>query len=248
MNRPLKASELKIDQQMPRLEDVSEEYAKLQAKKLELLAESQRLQGMLLEPVEVEDKSRVAQLLGDIPPVDENKRRERAEARAETEAKINDLQEALGVLDHRIDNERLKASDEICRRIEPIYKSLVRDLCLRLLATNEANANLHKFMNDLNAQGISWSQLQPMACRFLGLPNNPDNVVMGYVRMALQAGFVSASDVPPLVTGQELPYQNKPKMAVARVPHDVDAPIDPSNRSRTSGGDESVINPAERQS
>ena len=127
----------------------------------------------------------------------------------------------------------------------------MRDLCLRLLATNEANANLHKFMNDLNAQGISWSQLQPMGCRFLGMPNNPDNVVMGYVRMALQAGFVSASDVPPLVTGQELPYQNKPKLAVARVAQGADArqaPVDPSNRSRTSGGDESVINPAERQS
>ena len=248
MNRPLKASEVKIDQQMPRLEDVSEEYAKLQAKKTELLSESQRLQGLLLEPVEVEDKSRVAQLLGDIPPVDENKRRERAEARAETETKLNDISEALSILDRRMGDERLKASDEICRRIEPIYKALVRDLCLRLLATNEANASLHKFMSDLNTQGISWSQLQPMGCRFLGMPNNPDNVIMGYVRMALQAGFLSATDVPALVTGQDLPYQTKPKLAIARATPDADAPVDPSNRNRAPGGDESLINPADRQS
>jgi hypothetical protein len=70
MNRPLKVITENSQPIIPRLEDVSPEYAKLMAKQNELYAATKRLHAELETPDETDNKSRVAELLGDIQPED----------------------------------------------------------------------------------------------------------------------------------------------------------------------------------
>lgn len=195
-----------------RIEDYSPQYAELINKRAILLAEAVELAGRSMAVAEelrgLRDKSnnqpevtekaiRVAELLGEARP--EPPRDVAAMTSLEgIESRQRDIEAAVAELDRRIDTERMKASAAIREKIAPQYRSLVVDICDRLIELHHAVARYEEFTDDLTARGIAWSSLWAMPCRFAGARDRSSDVAR-YLKEAADFKFIRSSKIPAAI-------------------------------------------------
>jgi hypothetical protein len=190
------------------LEDASETYARLVAKREELagphLGALQRELDEVVKKLKTADPAnavtgRVAQLLADLDPEARQESAGAVELRAraaELRRQINDTHQALKVLEGRLSHERVLASLTVCKAVQPEYARRVAGMCRALLQAREALLEYQDLVDELERKDIAWTSLHPMHPLFLGRPNDNQGAVAHYLRNAAANGFISSSDIP----------------------------------------------------
>lgn len=137
-------------------------------------------------------QARTASILGENPSAKEN-----ARARyVEIGQRIGDLKSAIEILDNRLIDLRMAASNLVCQRIEADHKRLVADICARMVELHAAADAYYKFADALNADNVAWSRLHAMQPLFLGRPNDRYGKIGSYLREAVTHGFWWPIQIP----------------------------------------------------
>jgi len=195
---------------IPALEQVSEAYAGLVAKRSDLsrqlaavnatieantqkILESKRSrQTPLLKAPEVPN-DRVAALLGEQPPrpaglpLDEENRNLHQQAR--------DIQDAINVLTERIGRARIEASAVVCRQIEPEFRALLSEIASRMAAISRLALEYRHLAQRLNQADIAWSDLDPMGIRVGGVAEKGSQFTL-WLTAAAKRGYLNEDLLP----------------------------------------------------
>jgi hypothetical protein len=195
------------------LEDVSQEYARLKARRDELMAEEVRLfnrsrefssrarAGITTEKpaktLTVQDQ-RVAELLGD-PKPKAPELETLLTSLSGVEHRRADVRAAIELLESRMAVERRNASAIVCERIAPEYRALVADICEKLLELYAAVGRYEDYTDKLNEKQIAWANLWPMPLSFAsnrGIRGAMPSDAVRYLREAARQGFIKPSRLP----------------------------------------------------
>ncbi|MCZ8546275.1 hypothetical protein OOJ09_18965 [Mesorhizobium qingshengii] len=175
---------------MPTLEDSSETYAALIAKKIEitdlrsaLSAEERKLRKEIEADTTKYLRTAIANLLGD----DEDTKPHQMKRISEISRQIQDIDIALDVLRERISVERGKTSLKITAACRPEYARRVAVLGQALRAVQAARAGYDEMVDEFSRNEISWTSLVPLQPNFLG--DARDGHVHRWFRAAKDAGY-----------------------------------------------------------
>jgi hypothetical protein len=87
----------------------------------------------------------------------------------------NVLREAIKLQQQVVERERLRVSEEICARLKPQHRAIVRRIAGALTELVAALQDEHDFRESLNASGVAYlHDLRPMPLPALGLFNDPN--------------------------------------------------------------------------
>ncbi len=157
--------------------------------------ESDLLTRLANRPATPEKTGRVAKLLGDAAPDDdEAPDGVRARLKAIAVERV-DLRAAIDIAQQRLTAARFGASKTICDEVRPIYTKRVKAVAAALVAAHDAHAELLVLIDELNANDIAWTgALPPMqADRIFGHRSDRLSV---WLRDAVTAGFITKSEIP----------------------------------------------------
>ena len=181
------------------LEAADDSYAAAKALRTRLRAatakidaeESDLLTRLANRPATPEKTGRVAALLGDALPDDEEAP-DGVRARLKQIASERvDLCSAIDIAAQRLATTRFSASKTICAEVESAYTERVKALAAALLAAHQARVELHELIDALNANDIAWTgHLPPMHA------DRPMNRIGSWLRDAADAGFIKKSEIP----------------------------------------------------
>jgi hypothetical protein len=147
------------------------------------------------------DRSRrVAEILGDDPGSVAPASRARL---GEISRRQDDLRLAGDELKRRLQIARHRASQAICRDLEPRYRELVAGLAEALKTAHRANVEYRRFAQQLEDAGIAWvGTLMPMHPT-IHINNNigPSNDVGLFLREAARYGYIDPAAVPEDLDG-----------------------------------------------
>jgi hypothetical protein len=115
---------------------------------------------------------------------------------SELRPRASDLRAAQVELQRRISLAKQRASIEVCNRIEPHYREVVRAMCERLRDLHQAQMAYHRLVDTLEREDVAWTRLVPMHPRFLGDPIDAQGRTALYFRDALQSGFITRDEIP----------------------------------------------------
>ena len=170
--------------------------ARLKAASLKLDTEESELNFRISNrPPTAEKTGRVAALLGDAAPEEDDAPdglRARLKAIA---AERVDLRAAIDIASQRLAAARFGASRTICAEVAPSYADRVQAVAKTLLAAHAAHNELLELIDDLNREDVVWTgEMAPMqADRVLG---HQSGRLAVWLREAADAGFVKADDIP----------------------------------------------------
>jgi hypothetical protein len=134
--------------------------------------------------------ARVAALIGDgIAPDGDH-------ALSELDRTIGDLKSALVEMNKRVAAARVVASTAVCERIAPEHQQRAGAICTKLIELDAANADYTALADAINAHDVIWQALIPAHPLFLGRPNDPNGPIADYLRLAVQEGNVSSTQIP----------------------------------------------------
>ncbi len=195
---------------IPHLEDVSETYAGLLKRHLDL---SGRL-GSINQAIQANEalirdrrrpsvenvgrgpevpNDRVASLLGEEAPKDITLPLEQETAQLRQQAR--DLQDAINVLAQRLTTARMEASAIICQKIEPDLRAILSELASKMAEVSHLALHYRRFAQQLNAAQIAWSDLDPMGIRAGGVADRGSQFAL-WLNAAAQRGYISVDVLP----------------------------------------------------
>jgi hypothetical protein len=107
---------------------------------------------------------------------------------------VNVVREAIKLQSQIVERERLRVSEEICARLRPQHRAIVRRMADALTELVAAAQEEHDFREALNSSGIAYTHdLRPMPLPALGLfndPNGPDSAAAMWLREAREHGLI----------------------------------------------------------
>jgi chromosome segregation ATPase len=190
---------------VPRLEDVSEIYATLVARRADLTRRFTEVEAKIQantqiirerkrsQPKEPEvPNDRVAALLGEASPKNELPLEEE---NAKLRGEARDIQDAVNVLTERIAKARMEASATICRMIEPGLQELLSELATKMAEASHLAVEYQQLAQRLNEAQVAWSDLNPMGVRAGGVAEKGSQFSL-WLMAAAQRGFISPSRLP----------------------------------------------------
>lgn len=199
------------DRRPPTLAEVSPEYGAAVEKRAALSAEIDQLSNerhQVARKIDAEGgfsdsaaaaiakrnvkEARVAEILGEKPGPDENE----LQRYIEIGQRIGDLKAAREILDRRLLDLRMSASNLVCELIEADHKKMVADICERMVELHAAADAYCGFADSLNADGVAWSKLWAMQPQFIGAPNDRQGRLSLYLREAVKFGFWHPEQIP----------------------------------------------------
>lgn len=170
--------------------------ARLKASAASLDAEeSDLLYRVSTRPASAEKTGRVAKLLGDeAPGEDDPPDGIRARLKAIAAERV-DVRAALEIATQRLQSARFGASRVICDEVAPAYGETIKALAAALLAAHSAHRDLLDLIAALNREDIAWSgTLPPMqATTIFG---HDAGRLAAWLRAAAEAGFIKSSEIP----------------------------------------------------
>lgn len=166
--------------------------ARLRASASKLDAEESELLFKLSNRPPVAEKTgRVAALLGDaMPDDDEAPDGVRARLKAIAGERV-DLRAAIDIAQQRLTVARFSASETICDEVQSTYTERVKALAAALMVAHRARVELHELIDDLNGNDIAWTGHLP--------PMHADRTLSKigiWLREAVDGGFVKKSEIP----------------------------------------------------
>ncbi|TBB12452.1 hypothetical protein ELH50_15785 [Rhizobium ruizarguesonis] len=170
--------------------------AKLRASSTKLdTEESELMQRLAARPPAAEKTGRVAVLLGDAAPEeDEAPDGVRARLKAIAGERV-DLRAAIEIAQQRLSQARFGASRVICGEVAPAYAERVKALADALLAAHSAHGELLKLINDLNAADVVWTgEMAPLQAH--GIFGHEGGKLEIWLHEASAAGFIAKGDIP----------------------------------------------------
>ncbi|WSH22836.1 hypothetical protein U8Q07_11135 [Rhizobium ruizarguesonis] len=170
--------------------------ARLKASSAKLDAEeSELLHRLAHRPPAAEKTGRVAILLGDASP-EEDEAPDGVRARLKSIAGERvDLRAAIEIAQQRLSQARFGASRVICAEVAPAYAERVKALADALLAAHTAHRELLTLINDLNAADIVWSgEMAPMQAH--GIFGHEGGKLSIWLHEAALAGFIAKAKIP----------------------------------------------------
>jgi hypothetical protein len=177
---------------VPALDEVSEEYAALRAKQIELQNRESELRaedGKIRREIEADRSraprisSRAAALLGDNVETAPMYHQRLGEIRTELKA----IGEALPELRRRLGVAKSEASTIIRAKVKPEYARRVRAMAVAIEALIAARADYYAMIDDFDANDIQWTALGPMQPTFCG--DRFDGHLQRWLRNATEAGY-----------------------------------------------------------
>ncbi|WP_394889546.1 hypothetical protein ACG873_30250 [Mesorhizobium sp. AaZ16] len=188
---------------VPSLAEVSDDYARLIAKKQELQSTHTDLQverraiekRMQAQVGTVQPNAEVARLLGDetagIPYGEDRKRLQ------QILTMVRDIEQALVTLEGRIAIERGKASKLVCQKVERTYADHVGAICTALITANQKHRDLVQMVDALEREDVAWTGFfYPMQPVLLGGATDSQSRLAFYLREACQNGFLAGDAIP----------------------------------------------------
>ncbi len=210
---------------VPSLRSVSPRYAELAAKRSELLKRHQSLSkeistfaqeihskraGDVPQNSHVEDRRKHDELiaeLGDIageliesglvktpekpsPTIHDRLRASQHEREV--------VERALGLLHNPIEDERKRASRQICESLRPQYQAIVNELVAAVIAVGAAVDRACAFGEACHREAIVRSTLEPV---YFGSFFGPSGGLTGVLNTAIKLGYVRKADVPTDLLG-----------------------------------------------
>ncbi|MBX4967193.1 hypothetical protein [Rhizobium binae] len=157
--------------------------------------ESELLARLASRPATTEKTGRVAALLGDAAPEDdEAPDGVRARLKAIAGERV-DLRAAIDIAQQRLTQARFGASRTICAEVAPTYAARVQSLANALIVAHAAHDDLLHLINDLNVADIAWTgMMEPMqATNVFG---HDGGRLATWLKSAAAAGFIKAADIP----------------------------------------------------
>ncbi|MBB4580380.1 hypothetical protein GGE45_002710 [Rhizobium aethiopicum] len=157
--------------------------------------ESELLTRLASRPATTEKTGRVAALLGDAAPDDDEAPDGlRARLKAIAVERV-DLRAAIDIAQQRLTQARFGASRVIVAEVASTYSERVQSLAKALIVAHAAHNELLHLINDLNVEDIAWAGvLEPMqASNIFG---HDGGRLATWLRSAAAAGFIKASDIP----------------------------------------------------
>ncbi|MGO8282190.1 hypothetical protein ACC795_12315 [Rhizobium ruizarguesonis] len=170
--------------------------AKLKASSSKIDAEENELmQRLATRPPSAEKTGRVAALLGDATPEeDEAPDGVRARLKAIAGERV-DLRAAVEIAQQRLSNARFGASRVICAEVRDEYATRVKALADALLAAHSAHNELLSLVSELNAADVVWSgEMAPMQAH--GIFGHEAGRLSIWLHEAAVAGFIARADIP----------------------------------------------------
>jgi hypothetical protein len=174
------------------VEDLNVRSAKCRAE-LRVIAQRHRDRSPIVGGVDNARAARVAVLLGEAPP---EPAEDDARRTMELIQEISDIQAAKDSVMERLNIEHKHASALVIAAVKEKYKKAVAAICDRLIEANRANAEFHRIVDALSADGVSLGELRAMHPHFIGLPQDKFNKVGCYVREAANYGLFPKSKIP----------------------------------------------------
>ncbi|MBX4964478.1 hypothetical protein [Rhizobium binae] len=157
--------------------------------------ESDLLARLASRPATSEMTGRVAALLGDAVPEDDDAPDGlRARLKAIAVERV-DLRAAIDFAAQRLTQARFGASRAICADVAQTYADRVQSLAKALIVAHAAHDDLLHLINDLNVADIAWTGImEPMqATNIFG---HDGGRLATWLRSAATAGFIKESDIP----------------------------------------------------
>lgn len=170
--------------------------ARLRASAASLDAEeSELLYRVSTRPPSAEKTGRVAKLLGDeAPGEDDPPDGIRARLKAIAAERV-DVRAALEIATQRLQAARFGASRVICDEVAPAYGETVKALAAALLAAHDAHEDLLSIIAALNREDVAWTgALAPMQAHAIFGHNG--SRLAGWLREAAGSGFIKSSEIP----------------------------------------------------
>lgn len=183
---------------VPKIEDISPEFARLTARDRDL---RMRLGELAIELDELGRRpsidpsaSRVAGLIGGNPDdITPSPLVDRAGALRQEKA---DILEALEQIRLRIADERRNASVKAWQTLAPVHGAKVKVLAVALAGALRAHRDLEAFRGDVNESGLSWlNQPRLVANQVLGDAGDAQSAVRQLLDQAVRDGFARPEDV-----------------------------------------------------
>ncbi|WP_275783106.1 hypothetical protein [Pararhizobium gei] len=157
--------------------------------------ESELMHRLANRPAIPEKTGRVAALLGDaLPDDDEAPDGLRSRLKAIAAERV-DLRAAIDIAQQRLTTARFGASKTICDEVRPVYAARVKAVADALLSAHDAHSELLVLIDELNTNDIAWTgAMAPMhADRILG--HRSDRLAI-WLKDAADGGFISKSETP----------------------------------------------------
>jgi hypothetical protein len=157
--------------------------------------ESELLHRLAHRPAVAEKTGRVAKLLGDAQP-DDDEAPDGVSARLKAIAGERvDLRAAIEIAQQRLSSARFGASRVICGEVRDEYAARVKTLADALLAAHDAHCELLSLISDLNAADVVWSgEMAPMQAH--GIFGHEGGRLEIWLHEAAAAGFITKIDIP----------------------------------------------------
>ncbi|QJX06186.1 MULTISPECIES: hypothetical protein [Rhizobium] len=157
--------------------------------------ESELLHRLGHRPAVAEKTGRVAKLLGDAQP-DDDEAPDGVSARLKAIAGERvDLRAAVNIAHDRLAKARFGASKAICDEVRGEYTARVKALAAALLAAHEEHEALLSLTNELSAQDVAWTgHLLPMQAH--GIFGHEGGKLSIWLHEAALAGFIAKAKIP----------------------------------------------------
>ncbi len=136
---------------------------------------------------------RVAELLGQAPPIIPPNKRERLAEMAEQE---RDLRTAVDRLGSQISAERKRVEDTYTRALHPEFRSRLRAVVDAMKNVHAATLDLHELTSAIDSQGISISRWPSFSPSLLGSPVDPYSAMARFFREAIEYGVIEKREMP----------------------------------------------------
>jgi hypothetical protein len=195
--KPVKTEEITV----PAVADTSREYTELVGRRDELIAKRAAIKSrielmdrQLRDLPAAQRHTRVAELLdfgkaqAEPPPSQERVNELRADLAA--------LEDALPIIQSRIDRAHQEASAAICTKIKPEHDRRAREICIKLLALHTAMSEYGQLANKMNGADLMWAHLEPAMPLAFGHPSDPYSVIGIHLRRMAEAGHIERNEIP----------------------------------------------------
>jgi chromosome segregation ATPase len=179
---------------VPSLADVDDEYGELVRKRndlrirqSDLTARRRTLQAEIIAAGTAAPQLRagVAELLGEAGDSVHAAKGEMAKINRQ----LTDLEDAIKIMDKRIDAQRGKASLKVCDAVRTEYASCVKAMCDAMRVLDEAHVEYRALTSALEDQNVAWLSLEPMNPPWLGDATDDYRNIQLYLGQAREAGY-----------------------------------------------------------
>jgi hypothetical protein len=182
----------------PRLTELEAKRTTLHAEKTGKVAEAAIIRARIQESPSNGNAAdnRVRAILGEAPLPESAPDMPRLE---QLLTELNDLNRAIGILDHEIQSQRNIGSRLVCEAVKPDVTKRAQTFAKALIDLHAAHIEYDRYLDEVENTGTNISSLNRVFLNYLGSSRDPCGGYHYSMREFVDAGIIARSDMPQAV-------------------------------------------------